>query len=533
MRQTQMHLFAVLVHAIVGVPLASSWSGGAFVGFGLSGARSVRRAAVPLVSTCAPRSRFPCVALRMAGDVSVRIQQMHSRLKGLKVAELRQLLGEFGEKADKLKKAEIIERIIALTETKGSPLEKPAHWSQVDPTQHQAQAPPQGARGGSRAMRSGRGAADVTGMAEREEGFRGRELVPTGVTAYTGEQAASTGAGSREEASGWEEADRGGGKWRGTDVVQQRHGRGDTSPSQDYTKADAAAAPPGRRAGGGSQRAQDRGDRADAVPKRGPFSGKRLASSAALLSGEELEGYLEPEAGRRTGARGGSGSHGIMLRGPGPQAFPQTYKGDMIGESSGEGSSGRKHTADMELCFLGTASCLPSLTRGVSSVALRLMGRRGAGSSTWIFDAGEGTQIQIQKSWCRPSTIDKIFITHLHGDHSFGVVGLMCLIGQDRDRDEPLEIFGPAGLRALLRVTLQLTGSRMLPPYRVIELHQVPFLHSRWVHEHTVTCSYGVEHAMAHCVLASQMLLIFLSWVSLGFANVACFGCVGALARSV
>jgi len=42
----------------------------------------------------------------------------------------------------------------------------------------------------------------------------------------------------------------------------------------------------------------------------------------------------------------------------------------------------------MEICFLGTASCLPSLTRGVSSVALRLMGRRGAGSSTWIFDAG-------------------------------------------------------------------------------------------------------------------------------------------------
>ena len=44
----------------------------------------------------------------------------------------------------------------------------------------------------------------------------------------------------------------------------------------------------------------------------------------------------------------------------------------------------------------------------------------------------------------------------------------MCLIGQDRERDHPLEIYGPAGLRALLRVTLQLTGSRMLPPYRVI-----------------------------------------------------------------
>jgi hypothetical protein len=52
----------------------------------------------------------------------------------LQVAELRKLLAQFGEKADKLKKAEIVDRIIVLTEQKGSPLEKPAHWSQVDPS---------------------------------------------------------------------------------------------------------------------------------------------------------------------------------------------------------------------------------------------------------------------------------------------------------------------------------------------------------------------------------------------------------------
>ena len=51
----------------------------------------------------------------------------------LQVAELRELLAQFGEKADKLKKAEIVDRIIVLTEQRGSPLEKPAHWSQVDP----------------------------------------------------------------------------------------------------------------------------------------------------------------------------------------------------------------------------------------------------------------------------------------------------------------------------------------------------------------------------------------------------------------
>jgi ribonuclease Z len=99
------------------------------------------------------------------------------------------------------------------------------------------------------------------------------------------------------------------------------------------------------------------------------------------------------------------------------------------------------------------------------------------------------SRAQAQKSWLRPSQIDKIFVTHLHGDHSFGIAGLMCLIGQDREkRKEPLELYGPRGLRALLRVTLQLTGSRSIPPYRVIELHGIPFLHGRWQREPRTEC---------------------------------------------
>ncbi|EKX41329.1 hypothetical protein GUITHDRAFT_74798 [Guillardia theta CCMP2712] len=147
----------------------------------------------------------------------------------------------------------------------------------------------------------------------------------------------------------------------------------------------------------------------------------------------------------------------------------------------------------MELTFLGTASCLPSLTRGVSSIVLRMSNRKtSAGSSSWVFDAGEGTQIQVQKSWVRPSSIDKIFVTHLHGDHSFGIVGLMCLIGQNRDRDDPLTLYGPAGLRALIRSTLQLTCSRAVPFYRVVELHDVPFLHGRYMREPASACD-GLE----------------------------------------
>lgn len=101
-----------------------------------------------------------------------------------------------------------------------------------------------------------------------------------------------------------------------------------------------------------------------------------------------------------------------------------------------DGSRGLLST--LEITFLGTASAQPSSTRNHSALAMRL------GGNLWLFDCGEATQHQLQKSTLKMGKIEKIFITHTHGqanaffcpffynddyitgDHIFGLIPLMA-----------------------------------------------------------------------------------------------------------
>jgi ribonuclease Z len=97
----------------------------------------------------------------------------------------------------------------------------------------------------------------------------------------------------------------------------------------------------------------------------------------------------------------------------------------------------------MKIVLLGTSSAVPTLTRGLSATALVREG------DVFLFDCGEGTQLQIMRSTVKRSRIHSIFIGHLHGDHLYGIAGLISTLQLD-GREEPLNVFGPEGLRNFL-----------------------------------------------------------------------------------
>jgi len=123
---------------------------------------------------------------------------------------------------------------------------------------------------------------------------------------------------------------------------------------------------------------------------------------------------------------------------------------------------------DLKLTFLGTGAGSPSLARNVSALALQWT-QRGA---LWLFDAGEGTQQQVLRSSQRQapvrlSQLEHVYVTHLHGDHVFGLPGLLASRSAAQDVQTPVTVFGPPGLEEWLRVTLHLTGTGLRFPLTV------------------------------------------------------------------
>ncbi|MGB9725940.1 MAG: ribonuclease Z [Fervidicoccaceae archaeon] len=106
--------------------------------------------------------------------------------------------------------------------------------------------------------------------------------------------------------------------------------------------------------------------------------------------------------------------------------------------------------SDSWMVFLGTSAGVPSKLRGLPSILLQYRGKY------LLLDAGEGTQIALSRYGIGSSKIDAILITHLHGDHIFGLPGLIQSMGMS-SRKKPLLIISPNGLRDFLEASFKTT----------------------------------------------------------------------------
>ena len=117
----------------------------------------------------------------------------------------------------------------------------------------------------------------------------------------------------------------------------------------------------------------------------------------------------------------------------------------------------------LDMTVIGTAALFPRADRALAAVAATCAG------STILFDCGEGTQSAALRAGLNLARIDLIALTHYHGDHIYGLPGLLQTLGNCMSRTEPLYITGPENIAADLSLILRLTGAL---PYelRLIEI---------------------------------------------------------------
>ncbi|MFC4617913.1 ribonuclease Z [Camelliibacillus cellulosilyticus] len=122
----------------------------------------------------------------------------------------------------------------------------------------------------------------------------------------------------------------------------------------------------------------------------------------------------------------------------------------------------------MRITFLGTGAGVPAKKRNVTGIALVMP---EYGGDVWLFDCGEATQHQILHTNIKLSKMTAIFITHMHGDHVFGLPGLLSSRSFQGARD-PLHIYGPKGIRAFVEQALKWSESHLSYELHIHEIEE-------------------------------------------------------------
>lgn len=130
-----------------------------------------------------------------------------------------------------------------------------------------------------------------------------------------------------------------------------------------------------------------------------------------------------------------------------------------------------------ELTILGSNSAIPANNRFPTAQVLKVRGH------LYLIDCGEGTQVRMRDNRIKRSKINQIFISHLHGDHIFGLIALLSSYSLN-GRKEPLHIYCPPHLDEIINVQIKYTGHPLPFP---LEFHITnPAIHEKIFEDHVV-----------------------------------------------
>ncbi|WP_447553905.1 ribonuclease Z [Vreelandella sp. EE22] len=141
----------------------------------------------------------------------------------------------------------------------------------------------------------------------------------------------------------------------------------------------------------------------------------------------------------------------------------------------------------MNLLFLGTSAGVPTRARNVTGIALR----EDKGKGWYLVDCGEGTQHQVLQTKLSLNALKAILITHVHGDHCYGLPGLLASAAMN-GRTAPLTLVAPAGIQAWLAATFEATQLGL--PFEVIfiDADTLPYVTFERIAVTTSCLSHGV-----------------------------------------
>ncbi len=117
---------------------------------------------------------------------------------------------------------------------------------------------------------------------------------------------------------------------------------------------------------------------------------------------------------------------------------------------------------EFEVTILGNTSSIPVHGRNHTAQVIRF------GQECFLLDCGEGTQIQMRKFKVKSSKISHIFISHLHGDHYLGLMGILSSYNLSK-RTKALTIFGPKGLDEIITTQFRWSNTRLSYPLHFVE----------------------------------------------------------------